>query len=186
MPQRKILLDANAYFRLAQTFRPLLNVEFGEECYCLYVIRELDQEFDRSSRLQSKFHWVNEPEYVENRQRSITIPRKDAKNIDVTLSVIEGHARQQGLGISKVDARALATASVLTLPIVTDDGDMLTLGSAFGIRVMKTLELLKTMVDCGHATVEQVISAAGYWRYARDLPKDYESDFRRLFRRRPP
>ena len=42
------------------------------------------------------------------------------------------------------------------------------------------------MVDCGHTTVQQVVAAAGYWRHTKDLPKDYASDFRRLFKRRPP
>jgi hypothetical protein len=103
----------------------------------------------------------------------------------VTISVIEGEAREHELGVSPVDARALATAFVLEVPLVTDDGDMLALAEAFGIEAMKTLELLRLMVDCGHATMDQVISAVGYWRYARDLPKDYEKDFRRLFRKRP-
>jgi len=98
MAQRKILLDSNSYFRLAQTFHPLLQVEFGEECHCLYVIRELQQEFDRSARLQNKFHWVTDPRYVKNRHRAVTIPRKAARTIDVTLSVILGHARQEELG----------------------------------------------------------------------------------------
>ena len=186
MAQRKILLDSNAYLRLAQTFHPLLQVEFGKEHHCLYVVRELQQEFDRSARLQTKFHWVNEPEYAANRSRAITIPRKAARQIAVAVSVIEGEARDRELGVSPVDARALATASVLGVHLVTDDGDMLALAQAFGIDAMKTLELLRLMVDCGHATMEQVISAAGYWRYARDLPKDYEQDFRRLFRKRPP
>jgi len=186
MAQRKTLLDSNTYLRLAQTIHPLLHVEFGDECHCLYVIRELQQEFDRSPRLQTKFHWVNEPEYAENRSRTITIPRKAAREIGVTISVIEGEARVRELGVSPVDARALATASVLEVPLVTDDGDMLVLAEAFAIEKMKTLELLRLMVDCGHATMEQVIAAAGYWRYGRDLPKDYETDFRRLFRKRPP
>lgn len=186
MAQRKILLDSNSYLRLAQTIHPLLHVEFGAECHCLYVIRELQQEFDRSRRLQTKFHWVNEPEFVQNRGRIITIPRKAAKEITVTISVIEGEARQRDLGASPVDARALATASVLDVPLVTDDGDMLALAKIFDIKAMKTLELLRLMVDCNHATTKQVISAAGYWRYSRDLPKDYEKDFRRLFRKRPP
>ena len=43
VPQSKILIDTNAYFRLAQSIRPLLKVEFGDEEYCLYVIKELQQ-----------------------------------------------------------------------------------------------------------------------------------------------
>ncbi|MCH7869609.1 MAG: DNA-binding protein [Myxococcales bacterium] len=186
MAQRKILLDSNSYLRLAQTIHPLLQVEFGEECHCLYAIRELQQEFDRSSRLQTKFHWVNDPQYAKNRSRSITVTRKQAKTITLTISVIKGEARQRGLDTSPVDASALATASVLEVPLVTDDGDMLTLADIFDIKAMKTLELLRLMLDCNHATMQQVIAAAGYWRYAQDLPKDYEADFRRLFRKRPP
>lgn len=37
MPESRILLDTNAYFRLAQSIRPLLNVQFGEKNYNLYV-----------------------------------------------------------------------------------------------------------------------------------------------------
>lgn len=186
MAQRKILLDSNSYLRLAQTIHPLLHVEFGDECHCLYVIRELQQEFDRSARLQTKFHWVNDAQYAENRSRSITIPRKAAKKISLTISVIEGEARQRGLATSPVDARALATASVLEVPLVTDDAAMLAVAEIFDIEAMKTLELLHLMVDCNHATIQQVIAAAEYWRYASDQPKDYEADFRRLFHECPP
>jgi hypothetical protein len=184
--QRKILLDSNAYFRLAQTFHPLLHVEFGEDCHCLYVIRELQQEFNRSSRLQTKFFWVSEAEYVENRSRTISIPSKAARTIKLTLSVILGHSRREGLGASRVDAAALATAYALGIPVVTDDGDMLTLAKAFTIEAMKTLELLRLMVDCGRATTEQVVTAASYWGYSNDLPKGYGADFKRLFKQQPP
>ena len=44
MPQSKILIDSNVYFRLAQSIRPLLQVEFGKEKYCLYVIKGLQEE----------------------------------------------------------------------------------------------------------------------------------------------
>jgi len=186
MPQRKILVDSNAYFRLAQTFHPLLHVEFGAQRNCLYVIRELRDEFARSPRLQTKFHWFEQTEYVENRRRAITIPRKDGRRVETTVSVIRGHAADQGLGVSRVDLRALATASVLAVPIVTDDADMLTLADDFGIERMKSLETMRLMLDCGHTTLEKVRAAAGYWRWANDLPKDYARDFRRLFDEEPP
>lgn len=67
MPQNRILLDSNAYFRLAQSIRPLLKQTFGKEKYCLYVIKELQNEYDKNPRLKSAFHWVNDPEYKENR-----------------------------------------------------------------------------------------------------------------------
>lgn len=36
MVQKKILLDSNVYFRLANNIRPLLFIQFGDENYCLY------------------------------------------------------------------------------------------------------------------------------------------------------
>lgn len=44
MPQSKILVDTNAYLRLAKTVRPLLFVPFGDNEYCLYILPELNEE----------------------------------------------------------------------------------------------------------------------------------------------
>lgn len=55
MAQTKILIDSNAYFRLAQSIHPLLQVEFGPETYCLYVIKDLQAEYDRNPRLRNAF-----------------------------------------------------------------------------------------------------------------------------------
>jgi len=65
MAQRKILVDSNAYFRLAQTFHPLLHVEFGAARHCFYVIRELRDEFARSQRSRS-------PARQRSRSRSLS------------------------------------------------------------------------------------------------------------------
>ena len=186
MPQRKLLLDSNAYFRLAQSVRPLLGVEFGADCICLYVITDLQREFDRSSRLQNRFPWVDTPEYVENRRRAISVSRKQGKQIDLAISVIDGHARVSGLGTSPVDVRALATASVLGVTLVSDDIDLLELARAFGVVHLRTLELLHLMTEVGHRSHEQVRAIAAYWRASSDIPADYKADWRRLFDTDPP
>ena len=54
MAQTKILFDSNAYFRLAQSIHPLLQVEFGKEDYCLYVIKELQVEYDKKPETQER------------------------------------------------------------------------------------------------------------------------------------
>lgn len=48
MSQSRILLDSNAYFRLAQSIRPLLNAPFGKDNYCLYVLKELQDEYEKN------------------------------------------------------------------------------------------------------------------------------------------
>ena len=63
MPQSKILVDTNAYLRLARTVHPLLFTPFGDAEYCLYIIPELNRELC-GHRLMSKFPWINEAEYA--------------------------------------------------------------------------------------------------------------------------
>ena len=56
MAQTKLLLDSNVYFRLAKEIHPLLFQEFGDECYCLYVLEELQAEYDCSPVFKPNFH----------------------------------------------------------------------------------------------------------------------------------
>lgn len=51
MTQSKILVDTNAYVRIAKTIRPLLFCEFGENQYCLYIIPELNNELQNKLRI---------------------------------------------------------------------------------------------------------------------------------------
>jgi hypothetical protein len=58
-PPRLILLDSNAYLRLAISIHPLLGQKFGKDdegTNVLRVIKKLDEEYLRNPRLQSKFH----------------------------------------------------------------------------------------------------------------------------------
>ncbi len=186
MGQSKILLDSNSYFRLAKDFRPLLNTTFGVDNYCLYVLKELDDEFNRSHRLQTKFAWVELDEYRCNRKKRLTISRKDKKDVSVAIEFIRRHGIDQGFGISWVDSLCLAHGHVLSIPVVTDDTDMLQVGSDFAVRTMKTLELLRLMLDSGHIDKAKVRRIASYWNYIRDKPANFRADFIRIFGERPP
>jgi hypothetical protein len=66
MAKTRILLDSNAYLRLANSFHPLLHESFGKENYTLHLIPEFQKEFDKSPRLKNKFGWVNQPEYIKD------------------------------------------------------------------------------------------------------------------------
>ncbi len=186
MAQTKILIDSNVYFRLAQSIRPLLQAEFGKEKYCLYVIKDLQTEYDSNTRLRNAFSWVNESEYRENRACELNVSRKERKQIEQAFEFIRSHARDAQLGTSNVDIRALAHAYILDIQIVTDDADMLTLALDFGIKTLKTLELLKQMLDCQHIDIAVVRQIAAYWIYENDRPKSFTADYRSLFKERPP
>ncbi|MDH4266077.1 MAG: DNA-binding protein [Deltaproteobacteria bacterium] len=185
-PQSEILVDSNAYFRLAQSIHPLLKCEFGKARYCLYVIKELQEEYDRSPRLRNSFHWVNDPEYKENRAGQLIISKKQAKNIEHTYQFVLGFVRSASPGVSRMDVRGLTCANVLNIPIVTDDGDMLVVAKVFSIRTLTTLELLKLMLDCKHIDISKVREIASYWEYLNDKPRLFAQQYKRLFNEAPP
>lgn len=186
MPDNRILLDSNAYFRLAQSIRPLLGAPFGNPSCRLFVLKELQKEYERSPRLKRSFPWVNDPEYVENRSNLLTVTRNEKAEIQRAYDFILDYARNVHPGVSKIDVLCLAHAEQLGIPVVTDDDDMLQLAKDYGIKTLKTLELLKLMLDCGHISKDKVREMAAYWIYLNDRPKDFRIDFKKIFGEDPP
>lgn len=180
MPQSKILVDTNAYLRLAKTIRPLLFVPFGDHEYCLYILPELNQEL-QNRNLQSKFHWVGEQEFEDNRGYFPKISRQQRRSIQQTFEYLWDHVQTELLGPSRVDTLYIAYALDLGIPVVTDDQDMTALATAFDAKVIPTLELLKIMLDCGHVDMKTIDGLCEYWRYISDLPANFRSDYQRLF-----
>ena len=185
MPPVRLVLDSNSYFRLACSIRPLLDASFGPEPCRLAVLKELDEEFNRSARLQSKFGWVREPEYQQDRRKGLLTPSAGNKaNIDLAFNYLLHSDELEGNGVSPVDIRVLATASVLNYTAVTDDGDMRKAANAFGIPTCSTLELLKRMLDCKHVDMAKIREIVAYWDYTSDLPASsaaFRAGYRRLF-----
>ncbi|WP_412471785.1 DNA-binding protein [Halobacteriovorax sp. RT-1-4] len=182
MAQSKVSIDSNSYFRLAQTIHPLLNVEFGEEKYCLYIIDGFEGEYYKSRRLKSKFYWAKSNEYEGNRDRRISRSKKQKKEIDNIFEHIweasqnyeyEGGENSQiedKLPPGPVDCDALAVAKVLNIPVVTDDEDMTMLGMEFDVKMWSTLKLLRVMRDCHHIQNSTVTSLVRYWKETNEMP----------------
>ena len=186
MAQSRILVDTNAYFRLAQSIHPLLGAPFGEKKYCLCILKELQDEYDRSSSLQNSFHWVNEPEYRDNRSNILVISKEEKQEIQRGYDCILDYVKNVHPGVSKVDVRCLAHAEFLEIPVVTDDEEMRIAAKDYGIMTLSTLELLKLMLDCGHIDMPKIRAIAGYWEYQNDKPKDFRADYKKLFKEDPP
>jgi hypothetical protein len=180
--QTKYLIDSNSYFRLAQSIHPLLNVEFGDEFHCLYILKECDQEYARSSVLQNKFNWVTQEEFVNNRKIRLTYSESIANGIENNIKFIKIFAKENYLNISDVDIKYLATALEIDIILITDDNDMILTAIEFGIRVNTTLQMLKLMLDCNHITIEKVREIADYWVYINDTPKNFKEDCKILFK----
>lgn len=180
MPQSKILVDTNSYLRLAQSVRPLLFMPFGENEYCLYILPELNEELS-ARRLNSKFPWVNDDEYEDNRKHFPSIGGKQKKVISTNFEFIWNHVQTELAGPSRVDALYIAYALELGIPIITDDQDMTELAITFDVKVMPTLELLKLMRDCEHVDLKTVRGIVSYWQAIGDCPAHLHRDIKRFF-----
>lgn len=186
MAESRILLDSNAYFRLAQSIRPLLNTKFGSNNFCLYVLKELQDEYEKNPRLKNSFSWVNDPEYTENRSNRLQTTREEQQEIKRAYDFILHYVRNVHPGVSKVDVLCLAHAEQLGISVVTDDEEMRLAAKDYGIKTLKTLDLLKLMLDCEHISIEKIREIGSYWVYLKDRPKDFRKDYRKLFGEDPP
>lgn len=181
MAQSKILLDTNSYLRLARSIHPLLQTEFGRQKFCCYVLQQVDQELGRSSRLQSLFAWAMEDEFSENRQRRLSISRKEGAAIANAAEYIWEHVQAGQRGLSRTDVLCVAHGLVLGVPIISDDEPMLRVADTFQVNAMKSLDLLKLMLECEHINMNKVREVVGYWTFARDAPSGVRPHYRRLF-----
>jgi len=181
-----ILVDSCSYFRLAQSIHPLLKRPFCEEKHFLGVIKELNQEYQRNPSLKHKFFWVDQSEYIENRKRCFSLKKVIKSDINNTFYFLRETARDEGYGVSKVDLIALSYCEVLSIPVVTDDKDMLLLAKEYEIKTYTSLELLKLMYDCSFITKKKVRTIVEYWVYIKDTPGAYKSNYKKLFKEPAP
>lgn len=186
MAQSKILLDSNAYFRLAQELHPLLFEEFGSERYCLYVLPELDQEYDRQPRLHRKFEWASRPEYADNRKTRLILSRKERTALATVKEFMWDTVQSEIPGPSPVDVAVLSYGYVLGIPVVTDDPDMRQLAEIYEVRTITALELLKIMMDSEKLDMATICRIVTYWQFNEDLPTGFNRNYRDLFGEEPP
>lgn len=190
-PPRLYILDSNAYFRLAYSLHPLLGQPFGKsnERYVLRVIAQLDTEYNRSTRLQHKFHWVKDKKFTANRQaEQLNVARKQSREAEQARSYILSMEKDLGCDISLVDATALAIGFIKQQPVVTDDKDMCKVATALGIEVWSLLQLLKLMFDEGHIDLNKAREIAQFLDYENDLPcgrAEFSRQFKRFFGSEP-
>jgi predicted nucleic acid-binding protein len=181
MPQIKILLDTNPYLRLAQSLHPLLGISFGRENFTLYIHKEIETELNRSSRLETKFCWIQSEEYKANRKKKLKISKAEQNEIENAYEHIWNFQKDEKLGLSREDIYCIATALEINIALVTDDQSMIKVGKEFDVKVLSTLELLKIMLDNNHIQLEKVFEITEYWKYEKDLPANFHKDLKKLF-----
>lgn len=184
------LLDSNAYFRLAKSFHPLLGGPYGTDKIVLKVLEDVDIEFSKNPRLDSKFSWVSEVEYAANRKNNL-LPATGNKADDIRHAsiFIREWGRDQGAEFrsrnitqpSKVDCTVLAYGYVMGITIVSDDAGMAYAAKAFDVLQIESHELLKELLDAGIITVQKIQTAMQYLDWLDDLPPRWRREAKKLF-----
>lgn len=183
----KILLDSNAYFRMADNLYPLLKRIYGLSTkWRLYILGGTVHEYQYSSRLRSKFRWVNNEKHIEDRKHGqIRLSDDQKKSIADTKDFMRQTCREECLGCSPFDIECLATAFELRCVLVSDDNDLIKLADLYDHPVLSTLELIQKMLLEHCITITDVRSIVVMWTYDNDLPGRFHSEYVKLFGEEP-
>ena len=183
MPTRRILIDSNAYFRLAETIGGLLSTIFGQPIqYQLRILGGTTHEFYYQPRLRSRYSWADKEEH--RRERSVgqlVLKAEEKSKIAMKKPFLLSAVEDLGLNCSRFDVECLATAMTLDIPLVTDDLDLVALAGEYGQATMSTLELLRLMLDELRVGIADIQATVVMWDYLDDYPARFDNEFRRLF-----
>lgn len=152
-----VLLDTNAYVKLAKRVRPLLGKKFAQKDYVLTVLRDVEDEVHRNPRLRHKFPWFDGDDLaVERMAHTPRLSPDEKQTLTAATSVLEGVVRMDLSRFmtrgrappSSTDCRMLAFGQIRPAIVVTDDLAMHELAALVGIRdIWHGHELLKKMLS---------------------------------------
>lgn len=152
-----VLLDTNAYLRLAKRVRPLLGKKFGQKDYVLTILKDVEDEVRRSPRLQHQFPWFGAGDLASERMaHTPRLSAEEKETLAAAASVLHGLVQMDPARFmsrhrsppSFTDCRVLAFGQIRPVIVVTDDLGMHELASMAGIgEVWHGHELLKKMLS---------------------------------------
>lgn len=149
-----VLLDTNTYLRLAKRIRPMLGVRFGQKDYVLTVLKEVETEVHRSSRLRFKHPWFDHAEFGRERDSARiclnSSEKSSLQNVQsvlhgIVLSDVERYTTRGRSPPSLTDCRVLAFGQIRSAIVVTDDLGMHLLAADFEIPIWHGWQLLLKM-----------------------------------------
>ena len=150
-----VLLDTNAYLRLAKRIKPLLGVKFGQKEYQLTILKAVEEEVRRSKRLRFKYPWFEDHALAAERlAKQVRLSKDEKAQIEAMQSVLRAHVMENKIAYttgyrsppSPTDCFCLAFGQVRPAIVVTDDLGMHKLAKDFELHVWYGHELLKKML----------------------------------------
>ena len=175
-----VLLDTNAYLRLAKRIKPLLGVKFAQKDYILTILKDVEKEVNRSARLQSLFPWFDDDELDQERlAKQVRLSKDEKAQIQAATSVLRAYVLENADSYtsygrsppSQTDCYCLAFGQIRPAIVVTDDLGMHQLADDFGIPVWHGHELLKKMLSAKLINNELVREIYDALELNNDLPR---------------
>ena len=147
-----VLLDTNAYLRLANRVIPLLGIPFGQKHYVIYVLNDVAAEVTRSPKLRFRYPWFdgNLAVATERRSNQVRLSSEESAQLSAATQFLQDWVLQDVRRFTiggrsppgLIDCRVLAFGQVRQAVVVTDDLGMHDLANEFGIAVWHGYELL--------------------------------------------
>ncbi len=177
-----VLLDTNAYLRLAKRIKPMLGVKFGQREYILTILRDVENEVHRSARLRFQYPWFDNPDIADERlAKGINLSADEKAQLKAAASILHASAVSNATSYidggrsppSPVDCRVLAFGQIRAAIVVTDDLGMHQLAKEFEILVWHGHELLKKMLTAKLIDRERIREIFTALEANDDLPRTW-------------
>lgn len=189
------LLDTCAYLRLAKDIHPLLGTLYLPPSESASVTSDVHSEWSKAPRLKSKFHWVSEQQYADNRvAHTVQLTGKMPTQVMQMRQYLASFAstskkKLQALNFtipSPVDCMVLGYVFTLNesgaaATTVSDDGGLGWVAKQMKIPYIQSEDLVKRMFDARTVNLAQIKSMASYLDYIDDLPAAWRSKGPGLF-----
>ena len=151
-----VLLDTNAYLRLAKRVRPLLGHKFGQKDYVLTILKDVEDEVHRSARLKYNYPWFDTASLADERlAHSPRLNVEEKTKLAAAASVLHGLVQMDAARFmtkgrsppSFIDCSVLAFGQIRPAIVVTDDLGMHELANMLDIEIWHGPELMKKMLS---------------------------------------
>lgn len=166
MEKHPILLDTNAYLRIAKRVRPLLGVPFGRKNYELLILAEVEKEVKANRRLRRTYPWFDDDEHKDERlARALRLAKEQRQSIAQTaqflLDQVAEDARRfiadGGSPPGETDCYVLAVAIELSCSLASDDEPLCRLAADHGIEAIRCYEVVHRLHAAKKLTSLEVV-----------------------------
>lgn len=178
-----VLLDTNAYLRLAKRVRPAVGVVFGQKDYVLTIHKLVEDEVHRNARLKSLYPWFDGDEFAQERlAKQVRLSDEEKASVNAAQSVLHGWVLADP-GPYMVGGRSppgptdcwlLALAQVKSAIVVTDDLGMHALAHEFNLQIWHGYELLDKLRSARVVDASKIREIFEALETNGDLPRSWQ------------